>query len=95
MVRLAEIQHMGGASRPPEVPLPGSVRSKKRREEGVVKVGEALTTHRDHRGSSLTHRRRVGMRKEVVDIVVAYGGDGGGRRCRVVGVIRGSRFAWE
>ena len=86
---------MGGASRPPEVSLPGSVRGRKRRQEGVVKVGGALVAHRDHCGPSLTHRRRVGMRKEVADIVVAYGGDGGGRRCRVVGVIGGSRFAWE
>ena len=78
------------------MPLPSSVRGKKRREEGVVKVGEALAAHRDHRGPSLTHRRCIGMRKEVVGNVVAFGGDGGGgRRCRVVGVIRGSRFAWE
>jgi len=92
MVRLAEIQHMGGASRPPKVPLPGSVCGKKRREEGVVKVGEALAAHRDHRGPSPTHRRCVGMRKEVDSIVVACGGDGGGRRrCRVVGVIEGVR----
>ena len=57
---------MGGASRPPKVPLPGSIRSEKRREKGVVKVGRALATHRDHYGPSLARWRGEDVRRKEV-----------------------------
>ena len=43
---------MAGVLRPPEVPLPSSVRVEKRREEGMVVGGECPRAG-DHRGSFL------------------------------------------
>ena len=54
---LAGFQHVGGASRPPEVPLTDSVRGEEKREEGVVVDGEWSRVG-DRRGPSLAHRRR-------------------------------------
>ena len=54
---LAGFRHVGGASRPPKVPLTGSVRGKEQRGEGVVVDGE-WSRAGDRRGPSLAHRRR-------------------------------------
>ena len=54
---LAGFRHVGGASRPPEVPLTGSVRGEEQRGEGVVVDGE-WSRAGDRRGPSLARRRR-------------------------------------
>ena len=54
---LAGFGHVGGASRPPKVPLTGSVRGEEQRGEGVVVDGE-WSRAGDRRGPSLAHRRR-------------------------------------
>ena len=54
---MAGFRQVGGASRPPKVPLTGSVRGEEQRGEGVVVDGE-WSRAGDRRGPSLAHWRR-------------------------------------